>query len=384
MNSPALPVLEDGIFAPARNALEQALVERLHAQLPDFAAEADANDINAILPVAALRRLSKEGFDAAVLPSSLGGGGISHETFGQLVRMLASADPSLATIWVMHVGAGVGLAQMTRQTLGRFYADAFLRGDRFANALSEPGSGNLFLNPQQEATPTVGGYQLNGAKRFVSGCEIAQHLLVNAAIDGQPAFFGVEPDKTVMIVPIWDTLGLRATRSQLLTFRGTLLREDRRGEPPMPGSFDAIGAGLPNISLGIADATLAALKRHAATRIIQGKPLSHQQWLQHDVASIHASIEATRALIRQVLRIVDQGGSNDGFRTAKFLANRVAVEVSQLAVRVGGASGFLRSSPIQRHLRDAQAGQLMAYSTEVLAGLIGRATLGVDPEDYQP
>jgi alkylation response protein AidB-like acyl-CoA dehydrogenase len=34
-------------------------------------------------------------------------------------------------------------------------------------------------------------------------------------------------------------------------------------------------------------------------------------------------------------------------------------------------------STIQRHLRDAQAGQFMAYSTEVLATEIGREVLGV-------
>ena len=34
-------------------------------------------------------------------------------------------------------------------------------------------------------------------------------------------------------------------------------------------------------------------------------------------------------------------------------------------MRIGGASGYLRSSPIQRHFRDAQAGALMAYSVEL-------------------
>jgi alkylation response protein AidB-like acyl-CoA dehydrogenase len=53
------------------------------------------------------------------------------------------------------------------------------------------------------------------------------------------------------------------------------------------------------------------------------------------------------------------------------------VDTAQLGVRIGGASGYLKQSPIQRHLRDAEAGQLMAYSTEVLAGVIGKEVLGV-------
>jgi alkylation response protein AidB-like acyl-CoA dehydrogenase len=66
---------------------------------------------------------------------------------------------------------------------------------------------------------------------------------------------------------------------------------------------------------------------------------------------------------------------------AKYLANKVAVDVTQLGLRVGGASSFLKSSPIQRHLRDAEAGQLMAYSTEVLAGMIGKEVLRVTDGD---
>jgi alkylation response protein AidB-like acyl-CoA dehydrogenase len=65
---------------------------------------------------------------------------------------------------------------------------------------------------------------------------------------------------------------------------------------------------------------------------------------------------------------------------AKLRANVVAQEIAQLGVRVGGASGFLRTSPIQRHFRDAQAGSLMAYSVELCRDTIGKAVLGVEPE----
>lgn len=359
-------------------AREQSLLDRLAKLAPGFAAAAPQHDERAEIPREALETLHREGFDEAVLPADLGGDGISSLAYGEIVRGLAAADPSLATIWVMHVGAGVGLAQLTRGTLGDFYATAFLRGDRFSNALSEPTSGNRFLNPQQEAAPVDGGWSLTGAKRFVSGSEIADHLLVNVAIDGQPVFFGVEPDESIEIIPIWDTLGLRATRSQLLHFNDTLLREDRRGGAPALTDFNGVGAGLPNISLGVATAALDAIRAHTSSRVIAGAPLAHQQWLQHEVADVSTRLDAAIAYTRHALWQADRHdpryfGSLD---RAKYLANKVAVDIAQLGVRAGGASGFLKSSPIQRHLRDAQAGQLMAYSTEVLASLIGADVLG--------
>jgi alkylation response protein AidB-like acyl-CoA dehydrogenase len=278
----------------------------------------------------------------------------------------------------MHAGAGVALAELTGDSAGSFFAEEFLAGKRFANALSEPGSGNRFLQPQQVAEPVAGGWSLTGAKRFVSGSEIADYLLVNALVSGTPTFFAVIPDESVSIIPIWDTLGLRATRSQLLAFDNTVLRAEYRGRAPGPGDFAAIPAGLPAISLGIADAALAALVAHARSRMILGKPLAEQQWVQHEVADVQVRLAAAHALYDQGLREADSAIPVffSTLSRAKYLANKVAVDVAQLGVRVGGASGYLRQSPIQRHLRDAEAGQLMAYSTEVLAGEIGREVLG--------
>lgn len=359
---------------------EQRLLDRVSELATGFAAEAAGHDERAEINVAALDALHAAGVSQALLPVALGGEGTSYLAFGELIRRLAEADPSVATILLMHAGAGVGLAELTRDTAGEFFAREFLAGRRFANALSEPASGNRFLNPQQEAVPAARGWLLDGAKRFVSGSEIADYLLVNALVENEPTFFCVPlPDESVSVIPIWDTLGLRATRSQLLAFDHTLLTPAYRGRAPRPGDFAAIPAGLPAVSLGIADAALAALAGHARTRMILGAPLSHQQWVQHEVADAETRLAAAHALYQQALRQADRGDPVffGQLARAKYLANKTAVAVAQLGVRIGGASGYLRTSPIQRHLRDAEAGQLMAYSTEVLATEIGREVLDV-------
>ncbi|MFC9898149.1 acyl-CoA dehydrogenase family protein [Nocardia sp. NPDC127579] len=362
---------------------EQRLLERVGELAVGFAAEAAEYDERAEIATGHLAALHAAGADTAVLPEWVGGTGLTYRGFGVLLRVLAKADPSTATIWLMHAGAAVGLAEFTRDTLGSFFADELLAGKRFANALSEPASGNRFLNPQQDAHPAAGGWTLTGAKRFVSGAEIADYLIVNARVDDAPAFFGVPlPDSSVSIIPIWDTLGLRATRSQLLAFDETLLRAEFRGRAPGPGDFQVIPAGLPAISLGIADAALAALAEHARSRVILGKPLSHQQWVQFEVADVESRLAAAHALYDLGLSQADSKRPSffPTLMRAKYLANKVAVEVAQLGVRVGGASGYLKQSPIQRYLRDAEAGQLMAYSTEVMAGEIGREVLQVTDE----
>ncbi|WLP90455.1 acyl-CoA dehydrogenase family protein [Gordonia sp. NB41Y] len=375
-----------GFIGEARDSVddrERGHIDTVIGLAEQFAKLAPDHDERAEINVANLDALHDAGLTAAVLPAAVGGEGLSYRAFGAIVRAIAQGDAATATIWAMHTGAGVGLAELTRDTLGSFFAEQFLAGRRFANALSEPATGNAFLNPQQDAQPADGGWTLSGAKRFVSGSEIADYLLVNARVDGAPAYFAVIPDDSVTFVPIWDTLGLRATRSQLVSFDDTLLAADKRGRVPGPTDFAAIPAALPAISLGIADAALAALIAHARGREIAGAPLSHQQWVQHAVADAEIKLTAAHALYDKALREADAHDPAffPDLNRAKYLANKVAVEVAGLGVRIGGGTGFLKTSPIQRHHRDAQAGQLMAHSTEVLATIIGSDVLGVGAQE---
>lgn len=348
-----------------------------------FAETAADLDDTAEIPIENLRALHTAGLDAAALPAEFGGRGLSFRGFGEIVRIVSAACPSTACVWLMHIGAAVGLATLSPPEVGRYYADELLAGRRFANALSEPTSGNLFLMPLQTAEPADGGWRLSGAKRFVSGCEIADHLFVNALVDGEPTFFGVEPDDTVSYIPIWDTLGLRASRSQLISFDATLLRADRRCGSASLRKPNHISAGLAFLSLGVAEAALAALVDHARSRTLPttGEPLSRMQWVRFDVADAHVRLEAARLYARHSAWLADQ--ASDLFLPsalrAKLLANEIARDIAQLGVRVGGASGYLRTSPIQRHFRDAQAGGIMAYSTEVSKDFIGSSVLDEEP-----
>ncbi|GAA0248273.1 hypothetical protein GCM10010492_55110 [Saccharothrix mutabilis subsp. mutabilis] len=276
----------------------------------------------------------------------------------------------------MHIGAAEALVRYSTSEVARYYADELIAGRRFANALSEPTGGNQFLSPQQVAEPVAGGYRLTGAKRFISGCEIADHFLINALVDGQPTLFGLEPDDTVTFTP-QDTLGLRATRSHLVGLNGTVLRSDRRCPPAPPGP-NHIAAGLAWLSLGVADTALTTLLDHARTRTLPtGEPLAAQQHLQFDVARAVLDLEAATLVAHNTSWLADRNSPAflPATTRAKPTANRVARDLAQLCLQVGGGSGFVTTSPIQRVFRDAQTGWLMAHSVEFCLDHIGATTM---------
>jgi alkylation response protein AidB-like acyl-CoA dehydrogenase len=356
---------------------ERHWVEAAERLAPEFAARADEHDDQATLPVENLRALHAAGLDVAALPSEHGGSDLSYQALGEIIAVVGKACPSTACIWVMHLGAATTLVRYGKS--GAFHAAELARGARFANALSEPTGGNLFLFPLQQAEPAPGGHRLDGAKRFVSGCEIADHFLVNAQVDGIPSFFGVPKDDSVRFEPIWDSMGLRATRSQLVTLDGTLLREENQCENLSPVDPNIIALGLPWLSIGVAEAALDALIAHAKARIVPTtqRPVAELQWVEFGVADAHVQLLSARLLAQRAMWLADQRdpGSLDASMEAKLLANQVAKSVAELGVRVGGGSGYLKTSPIQRHFRDAQAGALMAYSVELCQGAVGKRVL---------
>ncbi|MFC4304991.1 acyl-CoA dehydrogenase family protein [Cohnella boryungensis] len=362
-------------------AKEQAWIDLAAELSAKFALTAAETDRQAELPVANLRELFDQGMDTAILPEEKDGAGLSYSAFGRIVFEIARGCPSTACVWLMNTSAAESLITLSSPERSEHYLREWKGGKRFANALSEPSSGNLFLNPVQEATPLGDGdWRLDGAKRFVSGAELADYYLINASIDGQPAFFGVERDETVEIHDIWDALGMRGTRSQLIGFRGTRLKAANRFSPVPSTRQNLIALGLPWLSLGIAQAAYDALIAQAqGKKLADGKPLSHVQWIQYETADVYVRLKAAKLLAGQLLELADAGADETVIvaMEAKILANQIAKDVADLGLRVGGGLAFTRALPFERHLRDAQAGGLMAYSSELCRLYVAKNELNV-------
>ena len=62
---------------------------------------------------------------------------------------------------------------------------------------------------------------------------------------------------------------------------------------------------------------------------------------------------------------------------AKVIATEAAVSVTQTALEVCGGQGYTRALPIERHLRDARAGAVMAPTNGVLRNWTGKALAGL-------
>ncbi|WP_437914008.1 acyl-CoA dehydrogenase [Sorangium sp. So ce302] len=358
-----------------------AEAERISALLAEHAAR---HDRDATFPIEGLAATIRSPINTALLGGAAGDDAArapcSWLTFGRIVAILARGDASFATAWLMHQGAmSVYRALVDPGERSRF-EQAIRRGAWVGNALSEPTSGNMFLVPRQVAQKAEGGYRLTGEKRFVTGCEHADFFFTAAVCDGQPAFFLLERDDSIAIEPVWDTLGMRATRSQIVRFQGTLLRESRRlaVDPTAP---NPIPNGLGWLSVGIAEAAMAAAVAYAKERVLPpgDRPIAELQWVQFAVADMSLRLEAARALAMRTAAALDAGDPSYGLLQlqSKVVANEAAVAIATSALEIAGGAGYMRSRPIERHLRDAMSGPIMALSGPAIRDIVGKALLGV-------
>ncbi|MEV7692148.1 acyl-CoA dehydrogenase family protein [Microbacterium sp. NPDC089189] len=356
---------------------EQHWVDTVTALASRFGETVAADDAAARLPIEHLRELNSSGLDVAFLPREHGGEALSYATLGAIVRTLAASHPAVATVWLMHLGAAHALVTLSNDEQAAFFAAELAAGKRFANALSEPAGGNHFLASQQDADVVGDDWALTGRKLFVSGSEAADHLFLNARVDGGPAFFGVTIDDTVSFPPIDETMGMRATRSRTILFDGTPLLRSRLTGPPAPEYANLITVGFAFLSIGIAESAIDALST-TANRSKGGTSLADVSWVKQETGLAWAEVTAAKLMAERTAWLADQRSpeSMPAATETKMLANEVAKRAAALAVRVGGGGGYLVASPIQRIFRDAQAGALMAYSVPFSSELVGGWVLG--------
>lgn len=91
------------------------------------------------------------------------------------------------------------------------------------------------------------------------------------------------------------------------------------------------------------------------------------------------STGAARLVVREGARLGDAGdeAARVALMEGKVVATEAAAAVTERALEVCGGQGYTRALPVERHLRDARAGAVMAPTNGVLRNWIGKALAGL-------
>ena len=134
------------------------------------------------------------------------------------------------------------------------------------------------------------------------------------------------------------------------------------------------------MNVGIAAAAVGSGHRACRDRRYpDGSSLAEMQVVQHLLADMDTAVRQARLLVRDAAALGEAGDPSAlvAIMEAKVAATETAALVTQKALEVTGGQGYTPSLPIERHLRDARAGAVMAPTNAVLRSWIGKALAGL-------
>ena len=346
-------------FSLSRAEIE--LQDRCRALALEFAGRAEAHDREASAPDENYRQLRSAGLFGLLVPKSLGGmeAGLLGHTL--VMEELAQGCAATALSFNMHCVAAYTLTisgafgdRVERQVAGLIIDE----GRLMANLISEAGTTNLLYSTRASSTQAKrveGGYLLNGRKAFASMMSSADVALICV----HPEHVS-NPESVIMVVvptdaegltiePVWDTLGMRATRSDNVILEGCFVPDDWAFDDvlvPSIGEFLASHESMINLPytavyLGLGLATLAAIKEVVSARTPKGyeQSLAYHPDIRRRIAVISAELESARWVLRYAAWLADHEGQTAAAQTAFFRAKYTVGEAGQPGHPVGSGNG---------------------------------------------
>ena len=350
---------------------------------------ASSTDQTGTFPRSAVAALGSAGLLGLTSDPSVGGMGRGLGDAARVVRRLASSCGSTAMIVCMHYCATAVIEQFGPEGVRRDIA----RGVHLSTlAFSESGSRSQFWAPLGTATAKGASVSLDASKSWVTSAGEAQSYVWTS----QP--LAADAGATLWLVPAntpglkvaapFDGLGLRGNASSPVLAAGATIDASALLGTDGGGLDIALSVTLPvfqilnaSCSLGLMDAGISKMIAHATSARFEhlDQTLSDQPVSRQHIARAKNLADAASALVDDAVAALGGGRPDAALRMlqAKAVAGETALQVLDIAMRVGGGAAFRKDISIERHFRDARAAAVMAPTTDALQEFIGRALVGL-------
>ncbi|HEX6133139.1 MAG TPA: acyl-CoA dehydrogenase family protein [Longimicrobiales bacterium] len=391
--------LEQPTRTVPRPVLTQDMLERFQQRAPGY-------DRDNRFFYEDFEELRDAGYLLLAVPRELGGRGLTLAEVAQEQRRLGYYAAPTALAINMHLywtGLVADLWRAGDRSLEWLLREA-ANGAVFAAGHAESGNDVPVLLSTTRAERVEGGYRFTGRKSFGSLTPVWTYLGIHGMDMSDPAApkvvhaFLPRDTPGYTIKETWDTLGMRATRSDDTILEGTFVpdRYIARVVPAGAAGLDAFVLGVfawallgfGNIYYGLArcalDRAVEAVKSRKA--IALSRPLSYHAEVQHAVGEMVLALESVGPHLDRVAQDwsdgVDHGvGWVIRIIGAKYHAVETAWRVVDRALETAGGFGIFRHAPFEQLFRDARLGRIHPANSMLSHELAAKLTLGISPDE---
>ncbi len=253
-----------------------------------------------------------------------------------------------------------------------------------AFGITEPEAGSDASAIKTTAKKEGNHYILNGTKHFITNGGEAEIYTIIAMTDktkgarGATAFIVEKGTPGFTFGKKEEKLGIRASVTSELVFNDckvpaeNLLSKEGMGFIVTMKTFDMSRPGVAAQAVGIAQGALDVALNYAKEREQFGKAISSFQGIQWMLADMATSVEAARALVYSVARMLDAGNTNVARESAmaKLFASDAAMKVTTDAVQILGGYGYMKDYPAEKYMRDAKITQIYEGTNQIQRNII--------------
>ncbi len=337
------------------------------------------------------------GYLTYLVPEEFGGAGASLVDYTKLIQRVAYHAPATALATNMHqywCGVAAGMRQMGDNSLEWLLKEA-AAGEVFAAGHGESGAELPLFLSTTKAERVDGGYKFTGHKIFGSLSPVWTRLGLHGMTDDGQIVHGFMPRDTpgYSIKETWDTLGMRATRSDDTILDGAFIPDKYIARKLPAGGADLFVLSVfawaeptfASIYVALAqramDLAVAGAKKR--TSLALSRSMAYHPEVQHEIAAMQIELEGMYAHVDRVASDWTNGVDHGALWPMKLVAMKHhcvegAKQIVDRAMTVSGGTGMFKSNELERLYRDVRCGGFHPANSMLVHELVGKTMLGIE------
>ena len=332
-----------------------------------------------------MTEMGELGLLGCTLPEEYGGANLGYIAYGLAARAVEAVDSSYRSAMsvqsslVMYPIHAYGSEEQRRKWLPKLASGEAIG----CFGLTESDFGSDPGGMITKATKVAGGYQLDGAKMWITNAPVADVAVVWAKLDGVIRGFLVERGTKGFSTPkIEGKLSLRASTTGEIVLEGAVVPEDAilpnaRGLSGPFGCLNRARYGIAWGVMGAADCWHRA-RQYVLDRKQFGRPLAANQLVQKKLADMQTEIALGLAGALQLGRLMDAGKAHPAAISLMKRNNcGKALDIARVARDMHGGNGISEEFQVIRHMVNLETVNTYEGTHDIHALILGRAQTGI-------
>jgi glutaryl-CoA dehydrogenase len=337
------------------------------------------------------REMGELGLLGVTIPEQYGGAGLNYVSYGLVAREVERVDSGFRSMLSVQSSlVMVPIFEFGSEAQKQKYLPKLASGEWIGCfGLTEPDHGSDPASMITRAKKVAGGYQLNGAKMWITNSPIADVFVVWAKLQeegGRDAIRGfiLEKGYAGLSAPaIHGKVGLRASITGEIVLDNVFVPEENLMPEGMglKGPFTCLNSARYGIAwgaLGAAEDCWHRARDYVMNRKQFGRPLAANQLIQVKLADMQTEISLGLQACLRLGRMKDEG--TDAVEITSILKRNScgkSLAIARVARDMMGGNGISDEFGVARHMVNLEVVNTYEGTHDIHALILGRAQTGI-------